>query len=57
MKKVKNSFNFKILLTVVATILMIGTSFSPIISSIQTNTNHNILKQNKKIIVSKEKSL
>ncbi|MCJ7570663.1 MAG: hypothetical protein MUO82_02135, partial [Candidatus Thermoplasmatota archaeon] len=39
MKKVKNIYNFKILLATVATILMIGTSFSPIISSIQTNTN------------------
>ena len=50
MREIQNNKEFKIVLTIVATMLMIGTFFSSIISSIQTNeeTNNLFNSQDKK---------
>ena len=40
MRKIKSIYKLKILLGAVVTLLMIGSFFSPIVGSIQTNTNN-----------------
>jgi len=57
MKKFKNNYKLNIIIVGIATISMIGAIFTPIVGSIpiNTNNNHNIIEQNKKIAVSNDK--